>query len=447
MSIMPVDLAFNFQDLFMLSLEEVFKVPLHNHCILDISGEVDVEKLNTAVLCLMDEYPVMKMRPEVRFSFRRLTHVSRQPIHDFDGNVVHFLDLSQQYSEQKYDKEIANFINAPLNVWKEAPLRILLIEKKKKEYSILFKMHHYATDGIGAICFVSNLIEEYNRTSSISQRTVKHGNGGMLAVVPHRKLFRKHLFLQNISDMLARCINAAFLPSVRLSGGQSNAQCNVNALHKLLKTEELGKLKSKAKAAQVTLNEYFAAASILAIDRWNSEHGEEPGRISVEMPVNLRPMGSFYQWMGNWCSSVSISSRPKDRVDFDTLLQKVKSRTRSVFENGLAYTLVYMAAWTRFLPFGVVKFLSRLQVGTGADTTVVSFLGNVIRFQDASGDEGATIKVIDGVLFGPVCHRTGCSVWFYILRDRLKITFAYRDTLLTTDQAGEFLELLAHMLG
>ena len=426
--------ALNFQDLFMLGLEEVYKAPLHNHCILDTRGEVELNRLNEAVLRLLDEYPVMKMKTKAG----RLTHVSREPIHDPGENIVDFLDLGGEDPE-KYDTEVANFINAPINVWEELPFKILLIRKERNRCTILIKMHHYVTDGIGAVCFVNALIGEYSGMSSGSRQT--HTNRSMLSVVPHGKLFRKHLFLRNISDVLARYINASFLPSARLAGGHPDAQGSVNFLHKVLRPEELSELRGKARTAQVTLNDYFVAASILAIDRWNSKRGGKSGRIGVEVPVNLRPRGSFYRWVGNWCSSASVSTRPGHRVDFDTLLRKVNSRTRSISENGLAYTLVYMSAWTRFFPFGVIKFLSRLQAGTGADTTVVSFLGNVIRFQES--DE---IEVSKGVAFGPVCHKTGCSLWLYLFRDKLNITFAYRDTLLTTDEAREFLSLFVHRL-
>jgi len=228
----------------------------------------------------------------------------------------------------------------------------------------------------------------------------------------------------------------------------------MNILHKVLTPEELNELREKAKNAQVTLNDYFIAASILAIDEWNSKHGEKSDRISIEVPVNLRPIGSFYKWVGNWCSSVSISTRPKDRADLSTLLQTVNSQTKFIFENGLAYTLIYMAEGTRFLPFSAIKFLSKIQAGTGADTTVVSFLGNIMRFQHGVGDkrtravadERGITEVVNCIACGPVCFKMGCSICLYLLKDNLNITLAYRDNLLTSEKAKEFLNLFVHWL-
>jgi len=507
----------NFQDLFMLALEEVFKAPLHNYCIFDVRGEIEIERFNEAVWRLLDIYPIMRMKPKAQFSLKHLAFVVREPIYDFDSNIVDFIDLDEGDFEQRYNTEVANFINAPIKVWEELPFKILLMKKGKNEYTILIKVHHYATDGIGAICFVNALLEEYNKMSldgkapRTSQRFSSYfripnsefriPKGGMLSVVPHRKLFRKHLFLRNIRDMLSRYINAAFFPSVRLAGGQLDAPPtpappkegkSVNILHRVLKPEELNKLREKAKLAQVTLNDYFIAASILAIDEWNSKQGEKSDRISIEVPVNLRPIGSFYEWVGNWCSSVSISTRPKDRVDFNTLLVKINSQTKFIFENGLAYTLIYMAAWTKFLPFSVIKFLSKIQAGTGADTTVVSFLGNIMRFQQRKVTKGRTVvdsrgslrrlsfkpqsmlnevnrkplasvseanrkakpkvsevnitEIVNCIACGPVCFKMGCSICLYLLKENLNITLAYRDTLLTEEKAKEFLNLFVHWL-
>ncbi len=381
----------NFQDLFILGLEEVFKVPLDNHCIFDVKGKMEIERFKEAVLRTLDLYPIMRMKPKMGFSLKHLSWVSREPVSGFESDVVGFL-------EQGEHKEILGFINAPIRVWEELPFRILLIRKGKEEYTILIKVHHYATDGIGAVCFVNTVLEQYNGIVSQQPGTSGHAadrvRRGMLSIVPHAKLFREHLFLRNISDMTKRYTNAVFSPSVRIAGGQLCAQGAVNVLHRVFRPGDLAELRKKAKNAQVKLNDLFITASIMAISRWNSRHGDESGRISIEIPVNLRPARYFYKWVGNWCSSVSISAHQRDRMDFSTLLEEVSSQTKHIFENGLAYTLVYMSAWTKYLPFSIIKCLSRTQAGTGADTMVLSYLGKVMRFRQC--EEGIReVTVVD----------------------------------------------------
>jgi NRPS condensation-like uncharacterized protein len=430
----------NFQDLFILGLEEVFKVSLHNHCIFDVKGRMEIERFKEAVLRTLDLYPIMRMRPKTGFSLKHLSWVLREPVYGFESDVVGLANLDEQ-------KAISDFINAPIKFWEELPFKILLVKKGKDEYIILIKVHHYATDGIGAVCFVNTVLEQYNRMvlqqPGISGSATDRVRRGMLSVVPHAKLFREHFFLRNISDMIKRYTNAAFFPSVRIAGGEFNAQGSVNVLHRSFRPGDLAELRKKAKTAQVKLNDLFITASIMAIDEWNSRHVEESGRISIEIPVNLRPAHDFYKWVGNWCSSISISARPRDRADFSTLLEKVSSQTKYIFENGLAYTLVYMSAWTKYLPFGIIKCLSRTQVGTGADTMVLSYLGKVMRFRQS--EEGVR-EVTSAIIFGPACLKVGCSMCLYLLRNELNISFVYRDSFLTTEEAGEFLELLVDCL-
>lgn len=445
------NIKFNFQDLFMLGIEEVYKVPLYNYCILEVKGEVDINKLNRAVIHLMDLHPVMGMR------LKRRAYIAREPVYDFDKNIVGSLDLGESDFEHRYNNEITRFINDPINVWQELPFEIKLIRKAKSEYAIFFKAHHYVTDGVGVVCFISDLMDEYNEMlcdEEVPKKAHKYRNSkptqtenrkGVLSFVPHKKLFKKHLFLKNVMDILTRSVNSIFSPSAHLAGTEFCEQGSINVLHQKLKPEDLNRLRGKSRASHVTLNDYFIAAVIMAIDQWNLRHGKSSDKISIELPVNLRPVKSFYKWVGNWLSSISISSYVKDRGDFETLLQSVSSQRKSTFENGLEYTIIYMTAWTRFLPFSIIKCLSKIQVGTGRDTAVLTILGNILRFRDnPDKDRKGAIEISNCIISGPVCRNVGCYIGIYLLKNEPNISFAYRDGFLTTEKAEEFLNLLVH---
>jgi hypothetical protein len=250
----------------------------------------------------------------------------------------------------------------------------------------------------------------------------------------------------NFFDILIRCFNGILFKPMRLTNRRISNRGYVNIIHRIVSPEILIKLREKLRLHHVLMSNYLMASLIMAIDKWNLNRGKKTKKISLEVPINLRPKANFYNWVGNWCSSVSISTNPTNRKDFNKLIEFVNSKVRFINENGLAYTMVYMSWGVRFLPFKIIKLLSRLPFGTGIDTTVFSFLGETIRFDQSIkqylNNENCIKEITNCIAFAPICFKTGNSMFVYFVNDNMNIVFAYRDDFLSVEEAEEIMNLM-----
>jgi NRPS condensation-like uncharacterized protein len=141
-----------------------------------------------------------------------------------------------------------------------------------------------------------------------------------------------------------------------------------------------------------TVNGLLIAALAIAIGRFNAERGVPTGRVSVMIPVNVRPGAWSEEIVANILSFVSASVSESEQSDLDTAQLAVAARTRALKEQRLAGTMIDLLRLSSISPVGVRHFLARTVRGPIADkladTAILSNLGRLplpLDFGDGAG--------------------------------------------------------------
>ncbi|MBW3591198.1 MAG: hypothetical protein KY393_05050 [Actinobacteria bacterium] len=195
-----------------------------------------------------------------------------------------------------------------------------------------------------------------------------------------------------------------------------------------------------------TINDYLVAALHLTVAVWNIEHGLRGGRISVLMPVNLRPDS----WRGEVFANLSVLARtltrPVDR-SLQRVLNAVGAQTETMVKTRSLAALVELVGQNAWLPRRLRLALPALVSATGnrlVDTAALVFAGRT----EPALDFGPDVGPVEGVWFSPPARMPlGVSVGVVSGVAGLNLAFRYRHPLMSAAAACRFAERYVNMLG
>jgi NRPS condensation-like uncharacterized protein len=188
-----------------------------------------------------------------------------------------------------------------------------------------------------------------------------------------------------------------------------------------------------------TVNDLLVAALTLAIDRWNTAHGQASGQISVTIPINGRTPSQRWQGDGNLSWLMRVITTPARRASPARLLASVAAQTRAARDRGRtggtdAVSRLLATAWA---PVPVKRQTARLIRGLAApvltDTSLVSNLGVLPEPPtfDGSGTESLWLA--------PPCPMPrGLAVGAVSVAGRLYLSVRYRLALMDQAAAEDF---------
>ena len=193
----------------------------------------------------------------------------------------------------------------------------------------------------------------------------------------------------------------------------------------------------------------LVAALHVAIALWNIEHGLHCGRISVLMPVNLRPPAWREEVVGNFSLLVRVLTTPEQRSLGHVLAAVAAQTERMERENTLA-ALIEILGRTASLPIWAKRATPALLAITGnrlVDTAQLAYLGRLDQLPAFGPEAGETVEM----WFSPPARMPlGLSVGALVAAGHLHLAFRYRPPLLSEEAAGRFadyyLSLLGHLL-
>jgi NRPS condensation-like uncharacterized protein len=181
-----------------------------------------------------------------------------------------------------------------------------------------------------------------------------------------------------------------------------------------------------------TVNDVLLAALAVACRRWNADHGRSAHRISLSMPVNLRPAEWRTEIVGNFASYVTVSDGLAD--DLPQALSVMGRQTRAIKRDGLAGAIVDLLAGNSLLTIGVKRRLPDLIPLTGnrvVDTASLSNLGVLDSFGDG----------VEALWFSPPGRMPlGAALGALTHRGRLHFALRYRHPQFGADAARTFLD-------
>ena len=167
-----------------------------------------------------------------------------------------------------------------------------------------------------------------------------------------------------------------------------------------------------------TVNDVLLAALAVAIRRWNVAHGWRAGRITLTMPVNLRPDAWRTDVVGNFASYMTLSIGATDDRDVARAIEVIGGQTRAIKREGLAGMIIDLLAGPSLLTIATKRRLSNLiplTFDVVVDTASLSNLGTVDRLP------------VEAVWFSPPGRMPlGAMLGAVTLDGRLHLTLRYR---------------------
>lgn len=427
--------------------------PMVFHWVLTVDNAVDPDKLKSAVMTVLCRH--LSMRAIIRMvRFRQVREVQDDP-----DSIIFSVwdpvasgsagDATSSQIAAWYEKRLSEWMNKPLNPAKELPCRVLLLRKTPAEFSVVFTFHHCSADGLRAIRFIREVIEEHNNgvagrsAPSRYPETSRRGDE-VLELAQARRLTVNHFYLKMIASLLRWFFLAPFSPPARIFHGRLNRSAESCFCEGSLSPSELRQIQYKAKSVGASLNDILLAACFRAIERWNKSHGKCTRKVSIMVPVDIGGDMSP-SIISNQVSYISVSTTRKERADPEKLLRAVKHKTSHLLNNGIAFSIIYLLSfWTRFPPL-VPRVIAKLIWITRiyVDTVVLTNLGLVWPRGIASAEETriGDARVTDVTALPPIASPMGMGLGTCIYNKHLTVALVYKVSHFTKEQAKMFLDM------
>jgi NRPS condensation-like uncharacterized protein len=309
----------------------------------------------------------------------------------------------------------------------DAPPFTVLLAHGPGGDTLVLNLHHAAGDGMAAMRLTRSILRAYAGEDDpvpaqdpLAVRDV-HALAGTTSLADTLGRTRA----------LARAAASQVGPPSRLAtvGGGDRPGYGVETL--ALTAEETAAVKARRNNVW-TVNDVLLGALIVACRRWNTEHGRSANRITLSMPVNLRPAEWRTEIVGNFASYVTVSDGLAD--DLPQALAVMGRQTRAIKRDGLAGVVVDMLAGNSLLTIGVKRRLPELIPLTGnrvVDTASLSNLGEVDSFGPG----------VEAVWFSPPGRMPlGAAMGVLTHNGRLHFALRYRHPQFSGEAARTFLD-------
>jgi len=433
----------NCVDKCLLALDSIHE-PMLIHVILSLEGEIEHVRLNQAIFSAQQVYPIMRTILRSRH-FRLFREVQE----DLGKGVLSVPDQAQ-LQNTNHESYLSSWMNQPLNIKKEFPVRVLLLRKNGQESSLVFTFHHSAADGLRALLFVRRVIESYNNelfqdSKSCEDIRINRKGDELLEFAHSQRSKVGHYYRKMISSLFHRFVIAALPPPTRVFHDKSGQSRELHFCFKIISPREFGQIQSKARAAGVELNDVFLAACYRVVEKWNSMHGKTSKKIRVMAPVNISPKGFRYV-VSNQASWFSLPTTPKDRADPAELLGKVRANTIDATMNRIAFSLVYFFYFCSRFPLFVMRGICRffMITRTYVDTILITNVGFIwpkLGSEEPAVRNMGNAKIRNVTGSAPVVTPMGLSIAAGIYNKNLNFSLTYRPALFSEEKAQMFLDL------
>ena len=446
----PGFIPLNCVDKCLLALDAINE-PMLIHTILSVQGEVDAARLNQAIVSAQQAHPVMRTILRSR-NLRPFRQIQEGP-----GTGVLTIADQAQLEDTDYESYLSSWMNRPLNLKKDFPVRVLLLRKSGIEYLLVFTFHHSSADGLRALLFVRKVIESYNGQVSVGGGAdashprnagdirINRKGDELLEFAHSQRPKVQHYYRKVMFNLFHRFVLCALPPPARVFHDRSGQSRELRFCFETINRFELEQIQLKAESAGVTLNDLLLAAGYRTVERWNSMHGKVSKKIRVMAPVNISPKGLRHV-VSNQASWLSLPTTRKDRTDAAELLRKVRADMIDAIMNRMAFSLVYFFYFCSCFPLFVMKEMCRFLITTRiyVDTILVTNVGFI--WPKPGSEEAAVSTMGDARILNvtgsaPVVSPMGLSIAAGTYNKDLNFSLTYRPAFFSEEKARMFLAL------
>ncbi len=204
---------------------------------------------------------------------------------------------------------------------------------------VLLHFHHACGDALGSFGFIGDLFAGYSVSCPVSRAVTPR------SIDPQRLTRRGEAGLGDRSWWRRACDSIAgpreglrfFLQSPRPLAPSANVEATESAVRPTFITatcpeEVTSRLREKAHAARATTNDIMLRDLYRVMRRWNTDHGEPPGRrrLRILMPQNLRSAADYTMPAAN-VMSFAFVTRAAHLCDApEEMLESIREETEAV---------------------------------------------------------------------------------------------------------------------
>ncbi len=424
--------ALNHLDATFLNIERP-QDPWSIHLELHLQKRIDEERLRAAIRHAQRLHPLARarLRPYHAGSLSYSWEIGERS--DVEPLRVRAADNGQELAELRAELLSAS---VPLDV--SPGFRLLLVRVPDGD-RLLINLHHAVADGLSAFRIMTSIVRRYageeDPVPGVDPLAVRDLRSLAAAQSLRERMERLGLF----AEYLMRSTTAPVRVNGRGVPAGDPDEAPGYGVHLLgLTAEETARfLASRRKPA--TINDMLLAGLALTIREWNRDTGGRTGKISMMMPVNLRPREWWFEVVSNFSSYVNVILDESDQRDFAAAVSAVCRQTVRLKEAGAAGTLIDVLSIPRFLPAVLKARLREIAPTVGRGHVQTSWLSNLGRLAAAPvmGDAGP----VSAIYFSPPAHMPmGVSVGAVSLEDRMTLTLRYRKAVFDAAAAKEFAE-------
>lgn len=433
----------NCVDKCLLALDSINE-PMLIHVILSLEGEIDPVRLNQAIFSAQKAHPVM--RTTLR---NRKLRVLREIEEDLGKGVLSAAD-QVELRETDYERYLFSWMNQPLDLRKEFPVRALLLKKNERESSLVFTFHHSAADGLRVLLFLKKVVESYNNQFSKNFESegdirVNRKRDELLEFAHSQRAKVEHYYNKVLYSLFHRFVIAALPPPARVFHDRSGHSRELGFCFRVIGPREFEQIQRKAASVGVELNHIFLAACYRVVERWNSMHGKASNKIRIMAPVNISPKGFRYV-VSNQASWFSLPTTPKDRADPAKLLRMVRSDAINATKNRIAFSLIYFFYFCSRFPLWVMKGMCHFLMITRTYVDSILFTNVGFIWPKLGSEEPAVRKIGNAKILNvtgsaPTVTPMGLGIASGTYNGNLNFSLSYRTALFSEEKAQMFLDL------
>jgi NRPS condensation-like uncharacterized protein len=308
--------------------------------------------------------------------------------------------------------------------------------------ALMLNLSHAAGDGISAVRLMASILRAYagepDPLPPVDPLDVRDIGPLVDSRSLMSRLVRSRALAAQGSRMLA--------PPARIAADSAAARDGYGFALLRLDAGELEHLRS-LRTPGATVNDVLLGALAVTVHEWNEAHGEGSQRLSIIMPVNLRPAEWRTEVVGNFASYVSVAFDASEQDDLERAVAAAAERTRRIKQDGVAGLVVDLLELpTATLPVAVKRRFQDLIELTGSrfvDTTMLSNLGRLDALPRLDAEAGS----VDRVWFSPPGRMPlGASLGAVSYGGELFLTLRHRHALLDSAAAAAFAGRLRDVL-
>jgi len=385
-----------------ISLGDKFYMALHEvtHTMINLTdfqvkGRLNVEHHRAAALATYRRFPILKSVVRGRQGwFEKLWWEEEET----DGaELWEFIDcyrggdLSPEDSARRYREVFRTCSNAAWDIKQAPPMKTKLVRRGEELWNLFFLIHHAVADAYGITAIIEVFAENYTLLSQ--------GKAPPTEPIPQVKRSMMKFFLATPPWKFAATVwtylryewmnrpraNTPFLTDWKQRDG------TIRAVDLILRKPVALQLIRRVRELGISLNEAMVLACARSVYKYIRDQGRSAGKISISVPVNLRPylkLG-YRESMGNCSVAMNINLRASLLDSAAQLIRALRFQSRALKKHRLPLIGILQASLISWLPVRVLKkmFLRSISSGQAARSTATIVYSNVgMIFVDEKGE-------------------------------------------------------------